>query len=156
MPIYMKIEGIEGDSTSDKYRGWIEIMSYSWGASQSGGQAGGGGGAGKVSFQDLHFTHHSGKGSPMLMLACASGKHLPAVQLVVVSAKGDKPQEYLKVTLTDILVSSYQQSGDAGGLPVESCSLNFTKIRYDQAIVRPNGVSEWQTASWDLASNRGG
>jgi type VI secretion system secreted protein Hcp len=152
----MKIDGIDGESTDDKHKGWIDVMSFSWGASQTGGSTGGGGGAGKVQFQDFHFTKHAGKGSPLLMLACASGKHMPAVQVVVTRDKGGKREEYLKITLTDVLISSYQQSGDSGGLPVESLSLNFAKIRYDQAVMRPNGSSEVQTATWDLKGNRQG
>ena len=53
----LKIDGIKGESTDSKHKDEIEIESFSWGATQPGSFAsGGGGGAGKVSFQDIHFT----------------------------------------------------------------------------------------------------
>ena len=56
---FLKIEGVDGESTSEKHKGEIEIFSYSWGVSQQGGgSVGGGGGAGvgKATFQDFTLS----------------------------------------------------------------------------------------------------
>ena len=72
MTIFLKLDGIEGESTDSKHKGEIDLESWSWGESQSGGHsAGGGGGAGKVSMQDFHFVMKINKASPKLMLSCA-------------------------------------------------------------------------------------
>ena len=56
----------------------IEIGSFSFGATQSGSfSAMGGGGSGKVSMQDFHFTIPTQKASPKLLLNCATGNHIP-------------------------------------------------------------------------------
>ncbi len=128
----LEIDGIKGESSDSKHKGTIEIDSFSWGATNSGSHAsGGGGGSGKVSFQDLHFTTSVNKASPLLMLSCATGKHIKKAVLFVRKAGGDQ-QDYYKVTMEDLLVSSYQSGGHAGGnaIPTDQFSLNFTKIEF--------------------------
>ena len=133
----LEIEGIKGESKDDVYPGSIQIESFSWGVSNTPSLSGGGGGTGKVSFQDLHFTTNLSKASPQLMLACATGKHFPKAVLHVRKA-GTGPVEYYKVTFTDILISSVQTrapgapggtTGAPNSIPTESISLNFTKIK---------------------------
>ena len=64
---FLKIDGIEGESTDGKHKGEIDLLSWSWGETQSGAHAaGGGGGAGKVSMQDFHFTMTVNKATPKL------------------------------------------------------------------------------------------
>src|SRR5262252_6314875 len=112
---FLKIEGIDGESFDSKHKGEIDIHSWSWGATQQGAHAAqGGGGAGKVSMQDFHFTMNVNKATPKLMLACASGEHIPKAVLTCRKA-GKEQQEYLKVTLTDLLISSFQTGGRGRG-----------------------------------------
>ena len=73
---YLKIDGIEGESSDDKHKGEMECISFTLGASQTGsGAAGGGSGAGKVEIHDMVFHKKVDKGSPKLFLAIASHKH---------------------------------------------------------------------------------
>ncbi len=107
----------------------IEIDSWSFGASQgSSASHGSGGGAGKSSsFHEIQITKTVDKSSPLLFKACANGEHFPKVTLTL--RKAGKP--YLTLTMSDVLISSYQQSNGGGGAtPTESLSLNFTKIEY--------------------------
>jgi type VI secretion system secreted protein Hcp len=157
---FLKIDGIEGESTDDRHKGEIEIESFSWGATQTGAAAhGGGGGAGKVSLQDFNFTSRVSKASPTLFLACATGQHLK--QAILIGRKaGERQQEFLKYSLTDVLVSSFQGQGAAGGegsqaLPVDSFSLNFAKIEFEVTTQRPDGsAGDTVQAGWDLKLNK--
>src|SRR6478609_2866958 len=98
---FLKLDGIDGESTDDKHKNEIEVLSYSWGLTQSSsGDSGGGGGAGKATFQDLHFVSHLSKASPMLFLKCATGQHIKE-GLITVRKAGGGQLEYLKITLTD-------------------------------------------------------
>jgi type VI secretion system secreted protein Hcp len=149
---FLKIEGIEGESTDEQHQGEIEILSFSWGASNSGTfSGGGGGGAGKVSFSDLTFTTRVNKATPKLMLACASGQPIPQATLVC-RKSGDQPVEYLRITLSDVLVSSFSTGGSAGGdRPTESVSLNFAAVVFVYTPEEPDGSpGEPVRASWDL------
>jgi type VI secretion system secreted protein Hcp len=133
MALFLKLDGIVGDSTSSEFSGWIEIQSFSWGASNPANtSSGGGGGAGKVSFSDIVITKTISRGSPYLALACASGKHISGGEIAETKPTGNgKEVTYLTYKLTDVLVTSYQTGGDVGGRPSESISLNFTRLEID-------------------------
>ncbi len=139
---FVKIKGIEGESADKDHKGEIDVQSWSWGETQSGSHsAGGGGGAGRVSMQDFHFTMKVNKATPKLMLACATGEHIPEAVLVCRKAGGQQ-QEYLKVTFSDLLVSSYQTGGAASSdlIPTDQISLNFSKIEFEYKEQKQDGT----------------
>jgi hypothetical protein len=99
----------------------ISGLGFAGGASQSGS----GGGAGKVSTHDISITKSVDKASPTLFKYCANGKHIPKASIELRKAG----KTYLRYTLTNAVISSYQTGGSAhAGEPTESLSLNFTKI----------------------------
>jgi type VI secretion system secreted protein Hcp len=154
---FLKIQGIEGESSDAKHKGEIELESFSWGASQSGTAVHGGGlGAGKVSMQDFHITKKVDKASPKLMLACADGEHLK--QAVITCRKAGKDQqEFLKITLSDVLVSSYQMGGTPTGssIPMEQVSFNYSKIEKEYKEQKPDGtLGGTVKAGWDVKTNK--
>lgn len=152
----LEIDGIKGESNDKALKETIEIDSFSWGVTQEGTFArGAGGGAGKCSFSDISFTTAANKSSPILMLSAASGKHIKKAILHVRKA-GDTPQEYYKITFSDLLVSSYQSSGSSGGdsTPMDSFSLNFAKIEYGYKPQKADGTLDAEVpASWNLKEN---
>lgn len=151
---YLKIEGIEGESTDEMHKGQIEIMSYTWGMSNSGSMAASSGaGAGKTSFTSIRITTAVSKASPLLFESVATGKHFPSATLSLV--KSDGGQEFMKVTLSDVLISSYQTTGNSGEAPTESFRLNFAKIEYEYTPQSPDGSMEATVkAGYDLAANK--
>ena len=153
---FLKIDGIDGESTDAKHKGEIDLESWSWGESQSGSHAaGGGGGAGKVSMQDFHGVMKVGKASPKMMLACATGEHLKKAVLTCRKAGGNQ-QEYMTVTMSDLLVSSYQTGGSQGDLvPVDQISLNFSKIEVEYKPQDQKGaVGSPVKVGYDLKLNK--
>jgi type VI secretion system secreted protein Hcp len=153
---FLKIDGIEGESKDSKHANEIDILSFSWGATNSGTHAfGGGGGAGKVTMQDFHFTMNINKATPKLMLACASGEHIKKAVLTV-RKQGKEQQEFLKVTFSDFLVSSYQTSGSEGALiPMESVSFNYAKVEFEYKEQKPDGTLGGAVkAGWDAKLNK--
>lgn len=156
---FLKIDGIKGESTDAKHKDELEIESFSWGAVNSGSFSdapGAGGGTGKVSFQDVHFTKKVDKSSPDLAYHCASGKHIKIAELTVRKA-GEDQQDYYKVKLTDVLVSSYQSGGSSGGslLPVDQFSLNFAKVEFSYATQDAKGkLGSPSRTGWDLKANK--
>ena len=150
---FLKIDSIPGESEDDKHKDEIQLESWSFGATQSGSFAmGGGGGAGKVQMQDFHFVKKVDKAGPKLLLACATGEHIPKSVLVCRKAGKDQ-QEYMKITLSDCLVSSYHTSGSGGGdiVPLEEVSINFAKIEYEYKEQKPDGTLGGTTkAEFDL------
>src|ERR1044071_8392523 len=94
---FLKIDGIEGESRDDRHKDEIDIESFSWGETQSGTfAAGGGGGAGKVSMQDFHSTMPVSKASLALFLACTQGNHIK--NSILACKKAGDQQEFMKLT----------------------------------------------------------
>src|ERR1044071_3487313 len=121
--MFLKLDGIKGESQDSKHKDEIHIESFSWGMSQTGAHGtGGGGGAGKVHVHDISITKFADKASAALMLHCCNGKHIPN-GLITVRKAGDKPLEYLKIKLEDILVSGVQFAGHGGDLLSENLTL---------------------------------
>ncbi len=153
--MFLKLDGIDGESTDAKHKGEIDIESFSWGASNSGSAAhGGGGGAGKVSMQDFSFTTRVSKASPQIFLACASGEHIKQALLTVRKAGGEQ-SEFLKVTMSDVLVSSWKQDGSADAdVPMDQVTMNFAKIQFSYSPQRADGrLDTAVTAGWDVKAN---
>jgi type VI secretion system secreted protein Hcp len=154
---FLQIDGIEGESTDAKHKGWIDVESWSWGEAQTGTlHTGSGAGAGKVAFQDFHFTTRVSKASPKLFLACASGQHLKEARLVARRAGKDQ-QEYLTWTFSDVLVSSYQTGGvEESNEPArDSVSLNVTKAKVEYRAQKADGTLDAPiSAGWDSKTNK--
>lgn len=154
---FLKVDGIEGESQDHKHKGEIDLESWSWGETNSGSHAaGGGGGAGKVTMQDFHFIMHVNKASPKLFLACATGQHIPKAVLTCRKA-GKEQQEYLKVTFSDLLVSSYQTGGSGGSdvLPMDQISLNYAKMELEYKEQKADGTLGGAVkAGYDLKANK--
>ena len=156
--MFIKIEGIKGESKDSKHKGEIDVLSYSWGATQSGTMAyGGGGGAGKVSFQDISFTHRVDKSSPILVLHCANGKHIKEATLTNRKAGKDQ-QEYLVFKMSDILVTAVQLGGAEGGdVPTSNVSLNFAKVEMEYKAQKADGsLDAGIKFKWDIKANKEG
>jgi type VI secretion system secreted protein Hcp len=154
--MFLKLDGIKGESKDHKHKDSIHIESFSWGLSQTGAHgAGGGGGAGKVAVHDISITKFVDKSSTDLMYHCASGKHIPN-GLITVRKAGEKPLEYLKIKLTDVLVSSYQTAGHGSGgdLLTENVALNFSKFQVEYQEQKSDGTgSPGGQMGWDVKKN---
>ena len=152
---FLKIDGIQGESRDERHKDEIEIESFSWGETQSGTFAGGGGGgAGKVSAQDFHFTMPVNKASPALFLACAQGDH---IKNAILTCRKAAREEFLKVTMNDLLVSSFQIGGTGGVVPADQISLNFAKIEVEYKEQDATGKLVGSIKKWfDFKSAKGG
>src|ERR1041384_7025439 len=126
--MFLKLDGIKGESADHKHSGEIHIESFSWGMNQTGAHStGGGGGAGKVSVHDISITKHVDKSTPALMLHCCNGKHIKD-GLITARKAGEKPVEYLKIKMEYILISAVQDAGHGGEFLTENVTLNFSKF----------------------------
>jgi len=129
---FLKLDGIKGESADAKHKGEIDIMSFSWSLQQTGVLAtGGGGGAGKVQFNPFSFIKKTDASSPLLMLNCANGAHIPSAALTVRKAGGSQ-LEYLKIKLTDVLISRYHPAGGS--------AIN----RGDGSVNTGNAADDWE------------
>ena len=141
--MFLKLGDIKGESQDDKHKDEIDFVSWSWGMTQSGTtHLGSGGGAGKVAVNDLHITKYVDKASPNLHLACCTGKHYDQALLTIRKA-GDKPVEYYKLTLEEVLVSSVSMGGQGSDDRLtENVTLNFAKFKSEYTPQKPDGSGD--------------
>ncbi len=137
--IFAKIGDIKGESHDDKHKDQVDVLSWSWGVSQAEDTGtGGGGGTGKANFSDFHFTHHIDKASPLLMAACATGKHIKDATITNRKA-GKGQQEFLIIKMNDILITSVQPALSGGEGGVESVSLKLAKVDLEYRPQKADG-----------------
>ena len=155
--IHIKLGDIKGESLDDKHKDEIDVESYSWGASNPGSMAhGGGGGEGKVSFSDLTFVHRVDKASANLWKACAGGEHIKEATLT--SAKqGKGPQDFLIVKMNDILITSVSLSNGSGSVPMEHVAMQFAKVDMEYKPQKPDGsLDAGVHFKYDIKANKEG
>jgi len=153
--MFLKLDGIKGESKDSSHKDEIKIETMTWGMNQQGTQGtGGGGGTGKVDVQNIHITKYVDKATADLMYAVCSGKHLKDGVITVRKAGGEKPLEYLKITMTDVLVTSLQAAGSSADVLVENVSLDFGKfkVEYFEQDAKGVGTPAGQVG-WDIKGN---
>jgi type VI secretion system secreted protein Hcp len=139
---HLKFGSIKGESAASKHKDEIELLSWSWGASNPTTIVGAGMSAGKVSMSDLNFTKRVDKSSPKLLELCVTGKHVDEVILYCSKQTGQKtPDDFLTIKLKEVFVSSFQAGGSFGeDLEKESGSLSYGSINYDYKMQKPDGT----------------
>jgi type VI secretion system secreted protein Hcp len=151
----LKFDGIDGESTDSKHRGWVEVSSFSWESTRQAGPVASGAGAGKANLSSLAITKQPDKATTRLQQASALGTHIRSVVFEFVNPT---KHEVYQVTMSDVLVSSFHVSGgDQGGeRPTESLSLNFAKMEVQYTPQKSDGTlgpSRSVEAGWDLKAN---
>lgn len=157
---FLKIDGVQGESTDSKHSNEIEVLSYHWGCSQAvtGTVSSTGNLSGqRVNMDALTVTKQLDKASPLLSQHCAEGKVFPTVTLTLHRAGGNK-EKYMEYKLTNALISSVHVGGSSqgeGGVPTEEVGFSFTKIDLTYTKVGLKGTPEGNTmGSWDLSKNQ--
>ena len=154
--VFAKIGDIKGESLDAKHKNEVEVLSWSWGLAQTGSMGyGSGGGTGKASFNDFHFTHYVDKASPVLMKACATGEHIKDATITVRKA-GKGQQEFLIVKMNDIIITSVNPSG-SGEEIMESVAMQCSKVDLEYKPQKPDGsVDAGLHFKYDIKANKEG
>jgi len=155
---FLKIDGVEGESTDSKHAKEIELESWSFGGTNAGSfSSGGGGGTGKVALGDFNFVKKTDKSSAKLLTACCTGEHITKGATLVCRKAGKDQQEFLTIVLSPVIVSSYQTGGSAGSdvIPMDQVSLNFGKVEYKYKEQKPDGSLGGEiVGGWDVTTNK--
>ena len=157
---FMKLDTIDGESSDDKHQKWIEVLSYSWGVNQTASASSSSHGSlssQRADFHDFSFVKALDAASPKIIMACASGEHLPSATMEICRAGGDK-QPFMEYKMTDVIVTGIRPGGSGSGenLPLEEVSLNYGKIewKYTQTKVEGGKGSGSIPGGWDLKTNK--
>lgn len=151
--MFLKISDIKGESTDAKHKDEIDVLSWSWGMSQTAAGGGAGGSTGKVNVQDISVTKLCDAATAPLIMACCSGKHYKEAMLTVRKAL-KTPLEYLKISLKDVLITSQSTGSEGGNRPTENITLNFAEFKLEYTSQKADGsAGATYTAGWNIAKN---
>lgn len=156
--MFMKVDGVTGESADAQHKGWTDIQSFTWGASQPGAMASGSGGnAGKASFNDLVVAAYMDKGAPAIIKNCANGKHLSSVEISACKTGGTQV-EFMRVTLQEVLVTSAQVAGIDPGDVADRLMMHYgfhaAKVKKQYWQQNDNGGKGAEvTVGWNIKEN---
>ncbi len=141
--MFLKLDGIDGESLDDTYAKYIDVISWNWGASQSGSvHMGGGAGSGKASFQDLSITKYVDASSHKLWKSVSIGAHIKEAKLIVRKA-GEKPLDYIVLTMTNCLITSINAGGSGGeDRLMENITINFEEYEFAYTPQKEDGSGD--------------
>lgn len=160
---FLKIGTIPGESTDDKHKDWIEVLSFSHGVSQPATgsvSSGGARSAERCDHSDFSIVKSLDKASPKLNLACCNGEHIGEVTVDLCRATQDKAR-YMQYKMEDVIVTSVRPGGSAQGgetLPLEEVSFNYAKISwvYTETDHKTGKAKGDVQTHWDQSANKGG
>ena len=154
--IFLKIDKIQGESQDSKHKNEIEVLSWSWGQSTGTAQVGRGNKLPATCIQDLHFTKFIDSSSPALIMNSVLGEVAQSAVLTVRKPSGDQKQsqEFLKLTMKNVTVVSFQTGGaDGAVIPLEQVTLNFESIQGEYRKQRADGTLD-APIMWDIAGGK--
>ena len=153
--MFLKIDGIKGESNDAKHKGEIDLLSWSWGMSHPDQHPGAVDDSVKVSIQGITITKHVDESSSNLMLHCCNGKHIKTADLYVRAASGT-PLEYLKIHFEDVTVSSMKTGGAGSDARVsETVTLSFARFKTNYTPQKADGTGDAAIAmGWDVTKNQ--
>src|SRR3954462_5455912 len=117
--IFLSIGDIKGGSTVKGHKDEIELQSISLGGT-------GGAPSGKVKHAEIIVVKRIDKSSPALFKAAATGKHFQTAVITLRKAGGTQSANYLKFTMSTVIISSVTSAGHGSATPTEAITLNFT------------------------------
>ncbi|GHD56203.1 Hcp family type VI secretion system effector [Jeongeupia chitinilytica] len=153
---------IKGDCELEGYKDKIEVMSYSHNVAMqvTNDVSNTERTSGKPHIGEFTLTKFVDGSTPSLNQYCCSGKPLATATITIGRNAADssgKIMPFITYTLDNVILSNVSVSGGAGGKPVETLSINFTKIKWDLTAQKVDGTKEGSAATtWDLAANKAG
>ncbi|MDQ3349287.1 MAG: type VI secretion system tube protein Hcp [Acidobacteriota bacterium] len=153
--MFLKVDGITGESTDDKHRGEIDVLSWSWGESTGTARTSRGPLA-AACIQDMSLTKYIDSSSPALIMNAMSGEVVPTAVLVV-RKSGETQFDFLRITMKNVSVTAFQTGGSGGEDRItENVVLHFESMQGQYHKQRADGTAD-APITWNIsAANSGG
>ena len=155
---FLKFEGPELKGEAKGMPDQIDVLAWSWGATQSGTMhVGTGGGGGKANVLDLSITKWMDKASPNLLQAVINGKQFEKATLTCRKAGGDAPVEYVKLEMDKVIITSVNAGGSGGQDQfTENVTLNFAQYKKTYTPQKDDGTGDTAVGpvGWNIRENK--
>lgn len=157
--MFLKLEGITGESEDSAHADWIEIISWSHSFSQptSAVRSSSGATVEKANHSDLSITKYIDNATDAILTYCWNGNMIPTanIECFRADAESNTPIKYLLIEMEQVVVSNYSISAGGGDIPMENVSLSYGKVTYtytQQKKADGTGGSQ-KPVSHDLVQN---
>ena len=157
--IFLKLDNIEGESQAKGFEKQLEIMTFSHNVAMpvTNDVSNNERTSGRAHVGEMSLTKFVDLATPKLIEYCCSGKMIKEAVLTLCRNDNGKMLPFIIYTLTNVVISHLSVSGGSGGKPVETMSLNFTKIKWEITAQKSDSQKEGNVSSvWDMATNKKG
>ena len=160
MAIFVKYDGVDGESADANHDKWIDVLSIDWGSSKPGGGATGQSRRrGSVIVEDMRLTMEFEKSTPKLLEKLNMGEVIPKVEIEQTANYGGSRATYLKYTLTNVQVTAFDvnASGNDESPPTVTIANNFEeyKVTYTEYDSEGNKGGNVET-TWKVKKGKKG
>jgi type VI secretion system secreted protein Hcp len=147
--VFLKIEGIEGESQDAKHKNEIDVISFSWGINNPE--------RGRTRLEEFHVVKSIDLASPAIFDAVCSGDHIGRAELTIRKA-GKEQQEFYKITMEEVLITRQTPAtGTGDAVPMEQISLSFAKVEVNYRPQKADGsLGQWVGSSCSPRGHGGG
>ena len=157
--VYLRIEGIKGESADGRHKDWIECQSVTWSISQprsATATTAGGHTAERCEHGEVVITKLADLSSPVLLQACSTGRTIARAHLEFLRADGNGERiKYFEIALENLLIGGVFPAIHEGELLSEHVGLRYSKAKWQYTRQKIGGGACGNTAGgWDLAGNR--
>lgn len=155
-------DDIKGDSLLEGYKDKIEIMSYSHNVAMqvTNDVSNSERTSGKPHVGEFTLTKFIDSSTPTLNDYLCRGKPITQAKITIgrnASESSGQLLPFIVYTLDNVILSNLSVSGGTGGKPVETMSLNFSKIKWELTTQKDDGTKEGVASTvWDAALNKAG
>ena len=162
MAIFMKCTNIQGESTTEGFKEWTEILSFQFNVSRAIMSASGTSTreASLANLTDVGITKLADGTSVKYFQEALCGKLDRVVEIRMVRVGSGAPQAFMGYKLEGCGVSNYTVTTSGGpgvdSRPIESITLNFDKITMEYSPIGDDLTGSASRYMWDLALSKGG
>jgi len=145
--IFLKVAGIEGESTDRAHAKEIEVLGWNWSLSRPARAT--------LQLGDLNVLKWVDRATPGLMTHCSKGDIITDALL---TCRSSSPQviEFVKITLSNLTVVAVSEGGASGDARhTENTSFAYSLVKFEYSYILPNGQIQRVAFSSDSADSDG-
>jgi len=159
MSIFMKYDGITGESSDINHKGWMDVENIQWGVHRnitSGSSTQNDRESSNTEISDLMVTRHMDSATPMIFIESCCGKGKDVLINLSKTGAGSGSDIFMEYTLKNALVTNYQVSANSqdNTRPTETMTISFVDIEVKYTPYDEDGNAGASTAvGFDTSSN---
>lgn len=153
---YLKIDGMEGESTDGNHKGWLDVVNYSWGVHQSktAVSATGKPVASKAGFENLNVNLFVEKSTTDIIKQCIIATPVIKEVILHLCIAGASLEPFLIFTMKNCVISNVTFRGGGNVEPTQNIQINYEDLTIEYKAYKDGKVTGSKTVHWNLKENK--